>query len=187
MAPALGVAKEETLVAVQAIEYRRWFVAQRNMIVIERHQGSTEIGDILAHGEVALHAETWKGLVGVELSAERGSALIKLAGIRIRPPTGEDAGAVVFAPLVIEPVDHFVPNNGADAAVVNRRVRCRVEEGRLKYPGGKSHLIPIGVVRGIHRLRIQVPFFAVNRRIQPVDLPQPGELARGVDISDEVV
>src|SRR5580692_9729373 len=101
MSPALGVAKEETLVAVQAVDHRRRLVAQRMMIGVERDQRAAEIGDVLAHGEIAFQVDARKRLVAVELPAEHGGALSELRGVRIGPPRREYAGAVELAPLVV--------------------------------------------------------------------------------------
>src|ERR1700681_4204405 len=116
------------------------------MIGVERYERAAEIGDVFTHGQIAFHMEARKRLVAVELPAEHRSARSELIGIRVRPPGREYAAAVVFASLVVVSVDHFVTDHGADAAVVDRWIGRRIEEGRLEYPGGKDHLVEAGIV-----------------------------------------
>src|ERR1700719_3683818 len=104
MTPTLGVAQEEALIAGEAVDHRCRLVAERMMIGVERDQRAAEIGDVLAHGEIALKMDARKRLVAVEWAAERGGARRELLGVGIRPPVGQHAGAVIFAALVVKAV-----------------------------------------------------------------------------------
>src|SRR5438094_1943764 len=86
------------------------------MIGLERHQGSAEIRDVLAHRQVAFDTDAWKWLVGVVLAPEHDDARIELICIIVGPPGGKDAAAVVLASFIVEPVNHFVADDRAYAA-----------------------------------------------------------------------
>jgi hypothetical protein len=94
---------------------------------------------------------------------------------------------VELAALVVEAVTDLVTDHGADAAVVDRIVRGRIEERRLQDRSREHDLVGKRVVVRVHRLRRHDPLGLVDG---PVDL---GEIAPHVDharihdVADQVV
>ena len=98
---------------------------------------------------------------------------VEALGILGRPPVLQDPVAVGLAALVVEAVADLVADDAADAAIVHRHVRLRVEEGRLQDGGGEDDLVQGGVVIGIHGLGRHAPFAAVHRLVHPGHVPVP--------------
>src|SRR5215472_1471690 len=99
------------------------------MIGVEREERAAEIGDVLAHGEIALEMDARKRLIAIELTPEDGGARRELLGVSLGPPGGEHAGAIVLSALVVKAVDHFMADHRADAAIVDSRIGRGIEEG----------------------------------------------------------
>src|SRR5256886_14931491 len=69
------------------------------------------------------------------LSRSRGEpidALMECLLILPLPPLAQHAACVRLGALIIESVTHLVSDDAADAAVVDRRIRVGIEEGRLR-------------------------------------------------------
>src|ERR1035438_5567267 len=56
-APGLSPTEENPLIAREPVDHRRRFAAQRRVIGIERECDAAQIGDVLAHGEIAVHVD----------------------------------------------------------------------------------------------------------------------------------
>src|SRR5204862_8184833 len=69
-APCLSPAQEHALITCQAIDDRRRLAMERGVIGVERQCQAAEVGDVLAHRQLAVHMHTREGLIGIELRAE---------------------------------------------------------------------------------------------------------------------
>ena len=107
--------------------------------------------------------------------------LVRLLG----PPVADPAGLVVLAALIVEAVPHLVADDRADAAVVHRRIRGRIEERRLQDRGGEGDLVHRRAVLGVHGLRVHPPLGAIDRPAEARDAPSPVELAAAADVLEE--
>ena len=70
---------------------------------------------------------------------------------------------IVLPALIVEAVRHLVADDRADAAVVDRVVRLRIEERRLQNAGREHDLVHVRIVVGVHGRRRHAPFGAIDR------------------------
>ena len=68
-------------------------------------------------------------------------APVEVGAVALGPPVAQVAVAVVLRALVVEAVADLVPDDGADAAVVDGVVGVDVEERRLEDRGREDDLV----------------------------------------------
>src|ERR1035437_8741257 len=86
------------------------------------------------------------------------------------PPITHAAFRIECAAFRIEGVADFVPDYGADGAIVGRSRGKRIEERRLQNRGGKIECVLERQVYRIHRLRRHRPFLPVHWLAEARDL-----------------
>ena len=86
-------------------------------------------------------------------------------------PLAQIALAVVLRALIVEAVGHFVADDHADAAKVDRRIDGEVEERRLQDAGRKIDVVERWVVVGVDGRRRHAPLLLVYRLAQMVEVP----------------
>ena len=96
-----------------------------------------------AQGQAALDVEAGQGFELVVLGAEARGQGLEVGLVLLGPPVAQHAVAVGFGALVVEAVADLVADHAADAAVVDGRVRVRIEEGRLQN-SRREHDLVIG-------------------------------------------
>ena len=149
---------------------------------------------------VSLPLTLWPGAaVGgqrIELGHQFGGQRFEGSPVIFGPPVAEGAAAVELRTLVIEAVADLVPDDGADAAIVDGVVRVRREERGLEDGRRKDDLIEHRVVVRVDGLGRHQPLVLVNGLadlvevtvdvgvVGPLDVPQQ---IRGVDFDCGVV
>src|SRR5690606_30478845 len=113
--PDLGPAEIEALVAGKAVDHRGLLAAQRGDISVVGKGEAGEVGDILAHGELALDVRSRERLISVILRAELAGERLEVRHILRRPPVAEPALAVIFRALIVEMVAELMADHRADA------------------------------------------------------------------------
>src|SRR6266542_2345621 len=101
--------------------------------------------------------------VFVELLHDAISSRIELLEIILRPPHYQVSVRVELRARVVEAMRHFVTNDGADTAIVERVVRLRIVEGRLQNSRGKNDLVHRRIVISIHCRRRHSPLSLIDR------------------------
>ena len=81
----------------------------------------------------------------------------------------------------------LVADHPADAAIVDRCIAVRVEEGRLQDGGREDDLVIGRVVVGVDRLRGHPPLGLVDRLVQTRQVVVPFEQAATLGVADQVV
>ena len=114
-------------------------------------------------------------------------SVLNRVGVGRRPPVADRAGGVELAALVVEAVHDLMADDRADRAIIDRRVRLRVEEGRLQDAGREHDLVLEAAVIGVHRRRAHRPFLAVDRLAEVAQLIIPLEGGAALDVAVEVV
>src|ERR1700730_4777984 len=107
------------------------------MIGIERHQESTEIGNILTQSLAAVDVKSRKYFIAIELMRQLLGPPLEMLGIGRSPPVTQAPACVNFAALIVKPVGDFVANDRADGAIAMRRIRFRIKKGRFRRAAGK--------------------------------------------------
>ena len=102
------------------------------MVGIEREGEAAEVGDVLAHGEVAVDVHAGQRLEGVVLRAQLPGAVFERLGVVGGPPVAQVAVGVDLAALVVEAVGELVADHAADGAVVDGGVGVGIEDRRLQ-------------------------------------------------------
>src|SRR5260363_284379 len=124
---------------------------------------SAQIANIFTQGQFAIHMQTGQRLILTELFDELGNARIEFLTVSVGPPVHAIALGIELTALVIITMYYFMTDDRADAAVIQRIVRLRVEERRLQDGGrGVDRIVGWGVV-SIDDLRRHEPFFPVTR------------------------
>ena len=90
---------------------------------VSQHQPA-QVGDIFAHGELAVDLDVIHGDVLRILVGDATGALLKLLAILRRPPVAQIALRVELAAFVVEAVGQFVADGGAGVAIVRSIVRA---------------------------------------------------------------
>ncbi len=114
--------------------------------------------------------------IGVVLGDQYACLGRKLRVIFLREPVVQIAVGVELAALIVEAMADLMPDDGADATVVHRIVGLHVEERRLQDRGRKHDLILFRVVVRIDSLRRHLPFVAIDRLAELVDIALDLEL-----------
>ena len=81
---------------------------------------------------------------------------------------------------------HFVADDRADRAVIDRRIGVRIEIGRLQDRRREGDLVGERVVIGVHRLRRHAPQRAIDRLGEALQLELMLELARAHRVAEQV-
>ena len=175
--PDLGPGEKEALVAGEAVDDRGLLAAERLAIGAISQRHAADIADVLAQGEPAVDEVARHRLeLGILIGYHRG-LVFEIGAVRVGPPVALDAGPVGFRALVVEPVAHLMADHRADAAVIHRRIRGRVEERRLQDARGEDDFVERGIVIGVHRLRRHAPFLAVGGLADALDFFLVAKLA----------
>src|ERR1700733_9966704 len=135
--PGLRPTEKHALIAAEAIDHRSRSV-QRAVIGLKRYVDSAQVGDILSHGQIPIDVCTRDGLIAGILRPQNLCPGLKGVCVGFAPPVAELPSRVKLTSLIVEAVRQFVPDDGADCTVVDRWVRCGIEQRRLKYAGGKD-------------------------------------------------
>jgi membrane-associated PAP2 superfamily phosphatase len=98
-------------------------------LIHERH--AAEIRDTFAEHELAVSVKIITNFVAAELALDATGARFKVLAVLRRPPVAQVSLAIELAAMVVKAVKQLVADDCADAAVVDRRVGIRIEEGRL--------------------------------------------------------
>src|SRR2546430_7799664 len=89
------------------------------MVGLERQRESAEVGDVLAHGEIAVHMHASERLELRILCPEALGACLELRRIVLRPPVAKRAGSIDLPALIVEAVRHLVTDHPTDGPVVD--------------------------------------------------------------------
>mmetsp|Transcript_79294 Transcript_79294/g.116214 ORF Transcript_79294/g.116214 Transcript_79294/m.116214 type:complete len:283 (+) Transcript_79294:995-1843(+) len=109
---------------------------------------ATCIRDILAESQLAIDLLIHH-LVCAEQRRNTARALFEPRHSGRLPPVLHLTPSVVTAPIVVEPVRHFVAQNGAHGPIVLRVRVGVIKEGCLKNTGGNPETIGFGTVEGV--------------------------------------
>ena len=135
--PALSVADEEALLGSEAVDRFQFLAAGFTLPGhVSQHQPA-QIGDIFAHGQLAVDLDVIHGDILRILVGDATGALVKLFAILRRPPVAQIALGIELAAFVVEAVRQFVANGGAGVAVVRGVVRAGIKRGGCRMPAGK--------------------------------------------------
>src|SRR5258708_7265519 len=115
--PALSPTQKDSLIAAKAVEHQGVAGAKGGMIGIERHQESTEIGNVLTQSLTAVDMKSRQYFIAIELMRQSLGLLLEMLGIGGSPPVMQPPDCVNFAALIVKPVDDFVANDRADGAI----------------------------------------------------------------------
>ena len=116
--PRLGIAQEEALLGRESVDFLLRFGLRDTLKGRVGNGQAAEVGQVLPHRQLAVDVRRIEGREGIKLLAHHGGAGRKPFAVFLGPPVAQVALGVVLPALVIEPVGHFVANDGADAAVV---------------------------------------------------------------------
>ena len=181
-----GIGGEEALVAREAADHRRFLAAQRQLVGGIGNLKSGKVADVLAQCAEPVHAGITEGAITVVLAHQP----VRLGDEEfvgfIGPPVEGSARGIELTALVVEAMAHLVADHGADAAIVDGRVRARIEEGRLQDAGGQHERVAERIVEGVHDVRVRRPARAVHRLAEISLLLIPLELVGGVDALDQL-
>src|SRR5689334_18821762 len=170
-APALREREKEALRRREAVALFRRLIARSELECVPCDLEAAEIGDVFAEREFAVDMQIVDRHVGVELLHQFLCARVELLAVGAGPPVAQVAFGIEAAALIVEAVQHFVADDGADAAVIQRIVGLRVEIRWLHLCRRKYDLVLQRVVVRVDGLRQHAPLVAIDRL---VDL---GELA----------
>ncbi len=177
--PRLGEGQEQALVAGQPVDHRRRLAAQRGVVGVERHLQPAQVGDVLAHGQLAVDLAARQRLVGRRTAcpARRPGRRTRLASSAVHQSRSLPVG-VDLAALVVEAVADLVADHRADrrrSSPPDRR--CGSKNGGLQDAGREDDLVLQPAVVGVHRLRGHAPLAVVDRlaqvaqRVGPLEAP----------------
>ena len=165
--------EKETLLRRVAVDF---FIAIFRMFIERLLQRgvselyTTDVGDVLALCQFTVHVQSRQRFVFTVLLYDCSRAFLEFfRGLR-RPPVGQISHFVVLPALIVEAMRHFVADDGADAAIIHRVVRVRVEERWLQNSGRENNLVHLRIVVGVHRRRRHSPFGAIDRLADFVQL-----------------
>src|SRR5439155_10065730 len=123
---------------------------------------TTEVGEILAKGQLSVHVEAVEDGVRIELRCHESSAALELLEIGSAPPIAEISLRVELRTLIIETVRHLMPDDGAHASVVHRVICVRIEKRRLHDSSRKDDLVHRWVVVRVDSGRGHSPLRAID-------------------------
>src|SRR5260363_359233 len=138
LAPHQSTVHKEGLrlrIAVDLVLCKRGLLVQFTLQCVMRDSESAQIANIFTQGQFAIHMQTGQRLILTELFDELGSARIEFLTVSVGPPVHAIALGIELTALVIITMYHFMTDDRADAAVIQRIVRLRVEERRLQDGG----------------------------------------------------
>ncbi|VXC06622.1 hypothetical protein BREVUG8_90154 [Brevundimonas sp. G8] len=185
--PDLGPAVEEALVARRPVQNRRRLAVQRQVIGLKPHRHARGVADVLAHRQAGIDGVADDRLIGRILRTQTRGQGLEVGLVLRRPPVAQHAVAVGLGALVVEAVADLVADHPADAAIVDRRIAVRIEEGRLQDRRREDDLVVGRVVVGVHRLRGHAPLRLVDRLVQAGQIIVPLEQAPALGVADQVV
>src|SRR5437773_10221556 len=140
--PDLGPTKKEPLFGRKSVDQRRFrFGFQRVHQCRVGDIQTSEIGDILAEGQLSVDVQTSQNLIAVKLVYDARGPLVKILPVLGRPPRIEIAFGVILAALVVEAVRDLVTDDGSHSAVINGVVRCKIIVWRLQNAGRECDVI----------------------------------------------
>ena len=105
-----------------------------------RNREAGQVGNILAHGQLADDMHARQRLISVDLPLILIEPSLEVLRIGGRPPVDQIAVQVELGPLVVELVAHLMADDRADPTIVYRRVSVGVEERRLQDRGREYDL-----------------------------------------------
>src|SRR5580692_6120144 len=107
---------------------------------------SSVVGRVLTLGQTAvlLHAGFGDEL-GVLVGDAVATFVVGLSVVR-GPPVPQISILIELAPLVVIPMNRFVPDHCAGGRVVDRVVLSGIEEGRLQNSGGEIDGVGLGIL-----------------------------------------
>ena len=184
--PHLRPSEKKSLIAGQAIDHRRLFAFQAELVSGVGHGQAAEVADVFAHRQLAVHALALQRTIRRVLRAQRLGARIETGAVFVGPPVALDAGVVRFRALIVEAVAHLVADHAADRAVVHRRVRIHVEKGWLQDACRKHDFVERCVVIGVDRLRGHEPFVAIGLGAEPAVLVLNEIASHRLHIGDQI-
>src|SRR5204862_6189883 len=114
-----------------------------------------------------------------ELVHDAIGSLAELLEVVRRPPHHQIAVGVKLRALIIEAVRHFVTDDRADAAIIERIVSFRIVERWLQNSGRKNDFVELWVAISIHRARRHSPFGFVYLPARLAEAALELELAGG--------
>ena len=131
--PDLCPAKEEALVAGEAIDHRRLFCGahfavavgvQAHPVSFVRHRQPAKVTHVLAKTEAAVDTglSVIKRTERIVLSNKCIGEVAEVGFIFREPLVAQHAVAIRLRSLIIETMAHFVPDHAADGAVIDSRV-----------------------------------------------------------------
>ncbi len=160
--PYIGIGEIEALVGRETVDYRTFGSVERILVCCVGDTETALVGDVLPESKTSVGFEAGSNFDAVELGDELVGKSVEGFSIGGCPPVGKIAVFVKLTALVVESMSHFVADDNADSAIVDRIVGFGVEEGHLEDTGREADFVCAGVVVGIHCLGRHEPAFAVN-------------------------
>src|SRR3989338_6726382 len=113
------------------------------LIRLVRDNQPTGVGHVLAERQLAVYVYTVRGLLGACLCDKRLGFFSELLFVNDGPPLFHIALGVKLGALVVKAVRNLVPDDRADARVVDRRVGARVKKRPLQYRRGEDDVVEV--------------------------------------------
>ena len=129
---------------------------------LEGRGDAAVVGDVLADDELAVDLGIQQG-EAVELFDHGLGLLLEDVIVLLGPPVVDVSELVHLGAVVVEGMADFMPDDGADAAVVFLRLLLEAVEGGLKDGGREGDVVVARVVAGIDEMGIHDPARPVDR------------------------
>src|SRR5712692_8306201 len=156
-AQGLRITEKKPLIACQTVQDGCRPAHKRMVIGVKGDQNSAEIGDVFVHGQVAVHMHARKRFEGAVLPAQLGGPRIEFARVSVRPPIGERARSVVFAPIVVEAVSKLMADQSTNPPVIDRWISRKIVIRSLQLRRRQDDLIDNQIV--LPAAQLQAPYY----------------------------
>lgn len=161
--PIIGEAQKEPLIAVEAGHDIRAVLQRFGMVRRKTRGDTTHIGDIFTQGLATIHRQIREGTIGTKLRRQTIPRGLEVRQIVRRPPVAQLTVLVEFRPFIIKAMRDLMPDDGADGAIVLRRIAVGIKKWGLQGGGGEVQRIHRRQIDGIDRLRFHHPLRAIHR------------------------
>src|SRR5580693_8613991 len=185
--PVLSEGDEELLVAGESVLGGGGLASERGVVGIERCGDTGVVGNVFRKRLLAVHGKVGKRFVAVVLRGESGGGGFEMGEVGGRPPIADSAFGVKGAAFGVECMTDFVPDHGADSAIVRGAGSEWIEERWLQDGGGKAKRVLQRQVDGIHGLGLHRPFLAINGMSETGDIVVVIEQAPAPEIAEDVI
>ena len=115
----------------------RLFLHRKRKAVIGDEKAS-QIGDVLAKRQIAIYVQAGQRFVMIILFGKAFCLLIETHLILRRPPLEKISTVIKKRPLIVKAVRQFMPDDGPDAAEIDRIIRTGSKNGGWRMAAGKA-------------------------------------------------